>query len=69
MITHELSINVAVVHLRPPVELDGTAWLETACITGLIRLREVQELRNRTAAMEIAEDFIANNHRRFQQRG
>lgn len=49
LITHDLSINVAIVHLRPPVELDGTAWLETARITGPIRLREVQELMKRTA--------------------
>ena len=55
LITHELAINIAVVHLRPPVELDGTAWLETARITGPIRLREVQELMNRTAAMEKAD--------------
>ncbi|KAL7431836.1 hypothetical protein ACHAXH_005562 [Discostella pseudostelligera] len=51
-ITHDLTINVAVVHLRPPVELDGTAWLDTARRTAPIRLREVQELIKRSAVVE-----------------
>ena len=53
-ITHDLTINIAVVHLRPPVELDGTAWLDTARITAPIRLREVQELMSRTSVIEKA---------------
>lgn len=47
-----LTIFISNVHLRPPVNLDGTAWLDTARLTEPIRLREIHELINRTAAIE-----------------
>lgn len=45
-----VTINIANVHLRPPVELDGSAWLDTARKTEPIRINEVKELIQSTAA-------------------
>ena len=45
-----VTINVANVHLRPPVELDGTAWLGTARETEPIRISEARELMRRAAS-------------------
>jgi endonuclease/exonuclease/phosphatase family metal-dependent hydrolase len=41
---YNVTINIANVHLRPPVEYDGTAKLDTARTTEPIRLQEVKEL-------------------------
>lgn len=43
------TVNVANVHLRPPVNLDGSAWFDTARKTEPIRINEVKELIQRTA--------------------
>lgn len=45
-----VTINIANVHLRPPVELDGSAWLDTARKTEPIRMNEVKELVQRSRA-------------------
>lgn len=45
-----VTINIANVHLRPPVELDGSAWLDTARKTEPIRINEVKELIQRAAS-------------------
>ncbi|KAL7530348.1 hypothetical protein ACHAXR_005152 [Thalassiosira sp. AJA248-18] len=45
-----VTINIANVHLRPPVELDGSAWLDTARKTEPIRINEVKELIQKTAS-------------------
>ena len=39
-----VAITIANVHLRPPVNLDGSAWLDTARKTEPIRIAEVKEL-------------------------
>ena len=44
-----MTINIATVHLRPPVELDGTAKLDTARTTEPVRLQEVKELIRRSS--------------------
>jgi endonuclease/exonuclease/phosphatase family metal-dependent hydrolase len=46
---YNVTINIANVHLRPPVELDGTAKLDTARITEPVRLHEVKELIRRSS--------------------
>jgi len=43
-----VTINIANVHLRPPVELDGSARLYTARTTEPVRLQEVKELIRRS---------------------
>eukprot|EP00956_Cyclotella_meneghiniana_P031569 scaffold83229_cov29-Cyclotella_meneghiniana.AAC.1 len=45
-----ISIGISNIHLRPPVNLDGTAWFDTARKTEPIRLAEVKRLIRRTAA-------------------
>ena len=37
-------LHIANIHLRPPVNLDGSAWLETARLTEPIRIGEVKFL-------------------------
>ncbi|KAL9185000.1 hypothetical protein ACHAXT_002777 [Thalassiosira profunda] len=44
-----VTIRIANVHLRPPVELDGSAWFDTARKTEPIRIKEVKELLQRSA--------------------
>ena len=46
---YSVAIKIANVHLRPPVELDGTAKLDTARITEPVRLQEVKELIRRSS--------------------
>jgi endonuclease/exonuclease/phosphatase family metal-dependent hydrolase len=46
---HNVTINIANVHLRPPVELNGTAKLDTARTTEPVRLQEVKELIRRSS--------------------
>jgi hypothetical protein len=45
---HNVCISIANVHLRPPVEMDGSAWLSTARKTEPIRLAEIKGLVRRT---------------------
>ena len=47
-----VTINIANVHLRPPVDLDGTASLKTARKTEPIRTGEVKELIRRAALIK-----------------
>lgn len=47
-----VTISMANVHFRPPVELDGSAWLDTARKTSPIRLKEAKELVQRTASIK-----------------
>jgi endonuclease/exonuclease/phosphatase family metal-dependent hydrolase len=47
---YNVALNIANVHLRPPVELDGTAKLDTARITEPVRLHEMKELIRRSNA-------------------
>jgi len=47
-----VTINIANVHLRPPVELDGSAWFETARKTEPIRINEVKELILRATSLK-----------------
>jgi len=58
------NVRVANVHLRPPVELDGSAWLATARKTEPIRICEVKELLRRARSKhwrgnELDEDEMA----------
>lgn len=46
--TNHATINIGNVHLRPPVNLDGSAWFDTARLTESIRINEVKELIQRT---------------------
>ena len=46
--TNHATINIGNIHLRPPVNLDGTAWFDTARLTEPIRINEVKELIQRT---------------------
>ena len=43
-----LCISIVNVHLRPPVNLDGSAWLDTARKTEPIRLAEVKRIVHHT---------------------
>ena len=55
---NNVTITIANIHLRPPVNLDGSAWLDTARKTEPIRIGEVQELllrRNRSQTEEEKE--------------
>jgi len=45
----EIKLNIANIHLRPPVNLDGSAWFDTARLTEPIRLKEVQVLLQRSS--------------------
>lgn len=51
-----ISIGIANVHLRPPVNLDGSAWFDTARKTEPIRLAEVKGLLRRTMSTESCLD-------------
>ena len=44
-----ISIGIANIHLRPPVNLDGSAWFDTARKTEPIRLAEAKGLIRRTS--------------------
>lgn len=44
-----VTVTIANIHLRPPVNLDGSAWLDTARKTEPIRIGEVKELLRRTS--------------------
>jgi endonuclease/exonuclease/phosphatase family metal-dependent hydrolase len=57
-----VAINIANVHLRPPVELDGTAWLGTARETEPIRISEARELMRRAASREARGTSLADPH-------
>jgi endonuclease/exonuclease/phosphatase family metal-dependent hydrolase len=57
-----VTITIANIHLRPPVNLDGSAWLDTARKTEPIRIAEVKELLRRS--QELSEkkiDIIAGD--------
>lgn len=56
-----IRIGIANVHLRPPVELDGYAWLNTARKTEPIRLGEVKGLVRRTTTHD--RSLVASTHR------
>ena len=56
-----VTITVANVHLRPPVNLDGSAWLDTARKTEPIRICEVKELINRSQKSKRMIDIIAGD--------
>ena len=51
-----LTINVANLHLRPPVELDGSSWLDTARKTEPIRIAEVKEIFLKTQTIRTDRD-------------
>ena len=51
-------LHMANVHLRPPVNLDGSAWLETARLTEPIRLEEVKFL---LGSSDTPPDIIAGD--------
>lgn len=46
---YSVTINIANVHLRPPVELNGIARLDTARKTQPVRIQEVKELIRRSS--------------------
>ena len=51
-------VKIANLHLRPPLNLDGTAHLETARTTGQVRLAEVRNIVHAHHGLEIlAGDF------------
>ena len=54
-----VTISIANVHLRPPVELDGSAWLDTARKTEPVRINEMKELIQSTASVK-AESIMAS---------
>jgi exonuclease III len=56
------TINVANVHFRPPLELDGSAWLDTARKTRPIRMGEARELIRRSAPDEARGTKRTNTH-------
>ncbi|KAL7521874.1 hypothetical protein ACHAWX_006564 [Stephanocyclus meneghinianus] len=53
---HNVCISIANVHLRPPVEMDGSAWLSTARITEPIRLAEIKGLVRRAMSTGFSLD-------------
>jgi len=56
-------IKIANVHLRPPVELDGSAYLSTARVTGLIRKSEIKEIMSKHSDTNmIVGDFNENDY-------
>jgi endonuclease/exonuclease/phosphatase family metal-dependent hydrolase len=59
---HHVTLNIANVHLRPPVELDGTAKLDTARITEPVRLQEVRELIRRSNACYFNTSYSRTNN-------
>ena len=60
--SNNVTIAIANIHLRPPVNLDGSAWLDTARKTEPIRVNEVKELlRTRTQESKRTIDIIAGD--------
>lgn len=53
-------ISIANVHLRPPVNLDGSAWFDTARKTEPIRLAEVKDLVRRTIPKDSSLEYSIN---------
>lgn len=53
-------IGIANVHLRPPLNLDGSAWFDTARKTEPIRLAEVKDLVRRTMPIDSSLDHSLN---------
>ncbi|KAL7466819.1 hypothetical protein ACHAXS_007103 [Conticribra weissflogii] len=62
-LSNVVKIKVANVHLRPPVELDGTAWLDTARKTEPIRISEVKELLCRARSNDCREKNIGDDEK------
>ncbi|KAL3802388.1 hypothetical protein HJC23_007213 [Cyclotella cryptica] len=56
---NDVCISIANVHLRPPVELDGRAWLSTARKTEPIRLAEIKGLVRRVMSAESSLDTLS----------
>lgn len=57
-----VTITIANIHLRPPVNLDGSAWLDTARKTEPIRIAEAEELiRRRSQESKRTIDIIAGD--------
>ena len=63
--TMAVTIDIGNVHLRPPVNLDGTAWLNTMRETEQIRVKEVKELIQQSISTIYSEqpplDIIAGD--------
>ena len=55
--SHEATIHIANVHLRPPVNLDGSAQLDTARKTEPIRVKEAKELVKQYTNQSDATNF------------
>ena len=55
--SHEATIHIANVHLRPPVNLDGSAQLDTARKTEPIRVKEAKELIKQSTNQRDATNF------------
>lgn len=60
-------LHVANVHLRPPVNLDGSAWLDTARLTEPIRVREVKFLLGSSDSSRL--DIIAGDFNEGESTG
>lgn len=58
---NNVTITIANIHLRPPVNLDGSAWLDTARKTEPIRIGEVEELLRRSNESKRTIDIIAGD--------
>eukprot|EP00984_Skeletonema_dohrnii_P003801 scaffold1310_cov128-Skeletonema_dohrnii-CCMP3373.AAC.4 len=56
-----VTITIANIHLRPPVNLDGSAWLDTARKTEPIRINEVKEFIRRSQESKRTIDIIAGD--------
>ena len=56
-----VTITIANIHLRPPVNLDGSAWLDTARKTEPIRINEVKELIRRSQESKRTIDIITGD--------
>ncbi len=59
--SNTVTITIANIHLRPPVNLDGSAWLDTARKTEPIRIHEVKELLRRSQESQRTIDIIAGD--------
>ena len=59
--SNNVTITIANVHLRPPVNLDGSAWLDTARKTETFRIYEVKELIRRSQESKRTIDIIAGD--------
>jgi len=57
----EITITFANIHLRPPVNLDGSAWLDTARKTEPIRIMEAKELIRTSQDSKRTIDIIAGD--------